>query len=116
MDFDGLSFTMSIKITKGDKVFGPGIAELLENVEQYESLNKATAQMGMAYSKAWRIVKSAEGKLGVSLLKRKIGGSGGGGAVLTEEGKYFLNTYRKFVEEANTQVEKVFEEYFGDKK
>jgi len=115
MDFDGLDFDMSLKITKGTKVFGPGIVALLENVERYESLNKATMQMGMAYSKAWKIVKAAESKLGVPLLKRRIGGSGGGGAVLTAEGKYLLETYQGFVKEANVEVAKVFKKYFGGK-
>lgn len=75
MDFNGLDFDMSIKIIKGTKIFGPGMVTLLENVEQYKSLNKATAQMGMAYSKAWKIIKNSESKLGVSLLERKTGGA-----------------------------------------
>ena len=46
--------------------------------------------MGMAYSKAWRIVRSAEEALGCKLLDSTIGGRHGGGAALTEEAEALL--------------------------
>jgi len=112
VDFNGLDFDMSIRIMKDSKIIGPGMAILLENVKRYESLNKATAKMGMAYSKAWKIIKNAESSLGAPILERRIGGSGGGGAVLSKDGEYLLETYQQFVEEANVEVEKVFKKYF----
>ena len=36
-----------------DLGFGRGIVQLLEGVEELGSINRATASMGMAYSKAW---------------------------------------------------------------
>ena len=47
---------------------GHGVVELCERVERLGSLNKAAADMGMAYSKAWRIVKQAEEGLDVALF------------------------------------------------
>lgn len=47
---------------------GLGVVELCERVERLGSLNKAAADMGMAYSKAWRIVKQAEEGLDVALF------------------------------------------------
>lgn len=41
--------------------FGGGCASLLEGVAEEGSLNRAAKRMGMAYSKAWRIVREAEG-------------------------------------------------------
>lgn len=44
--------------------FGRGVADLLHGIEKYHSLNQAAKEMGMAYSKAWRIVGEAEQALG----------------------------------------------------
>lgn len=43
----------------------------VSRVERLGSLNKAAADMGMAYSKAWRIVKQAEEGLDVALFLRQ---------------------------------------------
>lgn len=40
--------------------FGRGIARLCEGVERTGSLNKACKEMGMAYSKAWKIMHNTE--------------------------------------------------------
>ena len=42
------------------RCFGPGIATLLHRVEERRSLRAAAASMDMAYSKAWRIIRTAE--------------------------------------------------------
>lgn len=55
------------------------------------SLNKAAADMGMAYSKAWRIVKQAEEGLDVALFLRQ----GARGSCLTEEAKALIELFRK---------------------
>ena len=75
-----LRYTLSLRVYGEEKIFGPGIAELLERVEQTHSLRRATMDMGMAYSKAWRIVKTAENALGFPLLDSATGGKGGGAA------------------------------------
>ena len=46
------------------KGFGPEIARLMELTEEYHSLNRAAAAMGMAYSKAWKILNESEQALG----------------------------------------------------
>lgn len=79
---------------KDEKCFGPGIAELLELIEQTGSLRSSCAKMQMAYSKAWKLLKDCEKALGISLLQRKVGGEEGGGSILTEEGKAILLKYR----------------------
>ena len=75
-----LRCSVIVRIYGEDKCFGPGIADLLERVDQFRSLRKATIDMGMAYSKAWKILKIAEENLGFPLLKSVTGGKGGGGA------------------------------------
>ena len=78
---DDLRFSMSLKLWRNEKAFGPGIARLLELVEEYESLNKAASIMGMAYSKVWKILNNSEKALGFPLIERRIGGVGGGSRV-----------------------------------
>ena len=109
-----LRYTLSLRVFGEEKIFGPGIAELLERVDQTHSLRKATMDMGMAYSKAWRIVKTAENALGFPLLDSAAGGKGGGGAKLTERGRRFLNAYRKFESVVHAYADEAFEELFGE--
>lgn len=70
-------------------VFGSGVAQLCIGVRDLGSLNAAAKSIGMAYSKAWRIVKDTEAALGVQLLYR----DGAHGSTLTEEGAVLLDTY-----------------------
>lgn len=78
-------------------VFGHGCVLLLEGVERERSLNRAAKSMGMAYSKAWRIVKEAEGQLGCKLLDR----DGARGSTVTPEGKRAIDAYEKLQGEIN---------------
>lgn len=86
---NGLYYNVRVRV-KGKNVdgrdyFGRGVADLLHGVKEYHSLNQATKEMGMAYSKAWRIVRQAEKTLGMPLLVRM----GKNGSVLTPEGENF---------------------------
>ena len=89
---------MNLKMTlrfyvEDNKVFGPGVAQLLHRVQELHSLRAAALSMNMAYSKAWTMLRSAERELGFKLLHSSTGGKGGGGAVLTEEGAQLLARY-----------------------
>ena len=76
--------TMNLKMTlrfyvEDNKVFGPGVAQLLHRVQELHSLRAAALSMNMAYSKAWTMLRSAEKELGFKLLHSSTGGKGGGG-------------------------------------
>ena len=51
---------ISVRIFREEKCFGPGVAALLKSIEAHHSLRSAAASMSMAYSKAWRILKTSE--------------------------------------------------------
>ena len=109
-----LRYTLMLRVYGEEKIFGPGIAELLEHVDELHSLRKATDAMGMAYSKAWTIVKNAENALGFPLLETKVGGRGGGYAALTDRGRRFLDAYRRFESIVHAYADEIFEDLFGE--
>ena len=108
-----IRFVVSPRIMGQEKFFGPGIAALLHRVEEYRSLRQATASMGMAYSKAWAIIRRAERELGFPLLSTTTGGSQGGGAILTPEGRTFLQQYDRFCALIDAHAKEDFRAAFG---
>ena len=62
----------------GEKFFGEGPCRLLHAVEQTGSLRAAAQSMGMAYTKALKLVRHAEKALGFALTERTAGGQGRG--------------------------------------
>lgn len=110
---------MEMKLTprfyqNGERVFGPGVAELLKRVQEHHSLRAAAFSMEMAYSKAWQIIRTAEDGFGCKLLISTIGGRHGGGAVLTPEGERILNAYERFAADINAYSQDRFQENFRD--
>ncbi len=102
-----------VRIFGEEKCFGPGVADLLERVDRLHSLRKATIEMDMAYSKAWKIVKTAEANLGFALLLSVTGGKGGGGAELTQEARGFLAAYRQLEKSVRSYADEAFVEILG---
>ena len=96
------------KDSRNNDYFGRGVADLLHGVEEYHSLNLSAKNMGMAYSKAWRIVKLGEETLGIQLLYRM----GKSGSRLTREGTNLLEVYEEAEKEASRVVCDIFENYY----
>ena len=92
--------------SESHSVFGRGIAQLCLGVREEGSLNAAAKRLGMAYSKAWRIIKDTEAALGAQLLNR----NGAHGSTLTEEGDVLLDTYMKLDEAMGKEAELLFKE------
>jgi len=95
------------------KAFGEGPYQLLMNVEKTGSLRKGAEKMGMSYSKAWRLMRNIEKRLNFPLLKRHIGGSSGGGSILTPDALKLLWKYERFAEDVKKALEKVYKRHFG---
>ena len=110
---------MELKLTpricqNGERIFGPGVADLLKRVQEHQSLRAAALSMEMAYSKAWRILRTAEAGFGCKLVHSSIGGRHGGGAVLTPEGEEILSAYERFAAEIGDYSQTCFREVFRD--
>ena len=79
--------------------FGKGVAQLLSLTREKGSLSAAYKSMGMAASKAWKILKRAEADLGVKLVERRSGGKQG---------------YENFQKEVAEAVKRSFIKNFGN--
>ena len=108
-----LHAVLSVRLFTDQKCFGPGIAELLRRVDEHHSLRAAAQSMEMAYSKAWRITKSAEEGLGVKLLHSATGGKNGGGAELTAEARRLLAAYDNYCEKLRNYGDRLLAEEFS---
>lgn len=108
-----LKLTVRLYTDDHQRCFGPGIATLLERVREHHSLRSAAASMEMAYSKAWRIVRTAETVFGCKLLSSTIGGQHGGGAVLTPQAERLLSAYRAYCSDVETYSRERFDAAFG---
>ncbi len=104
---------ISVRIFTAEKCFGPGVAQLLEQVQQLHSLRAAAGSIGMAYSKAWTIIKNAEAGLGFPLLISTTGGKNGGGATLTPQAATMLSAYKEYCDELRAYAAQLFDERFS---
>ena len=108
-----LHLGLTVRLFTDRQCFGPGVAELLRRVDEVHSLRAAAAAMEMAYSKAWKIIKSCEEALGCKLLLSAAGGRNGGGAVLTPEARQFLEAYEACCRELRAYADQRFAEHFA---
>ena len=104
---------VSVRIFGEEKCVGPGVAQLLRRVEEKRSLRAAAITMGMAYSKAWTIIKTAEKDLGFSLLVSTTGGKNGGGATLSQQALELLAVYEKYCADIRTFAQEEFRKRFA---
>lgn len=109
-DLANLKPTIRLSIMNPDaesgSLFGRGIASLCLGVRETGSLNAAAKGMGMAYSKAWRIIKETEAALDLQLLNR----DGAHGSDLTDAGNKLLDAYLSIEEKLQREAEDLFGE------
>lgn len=105
----GLSFYTD----DGERFFGEGPYRLLRGVQELGSLRSSTQRMGMAYTKAFYMVKHAEAALGFPLIQRTIGGKGGGGSVLTPQAEELITRYESYREACGRMAEQLYQEHFS---
>jgi molybdate transport system regulatory protein len=98
------------------KAFGDGPYELLKKVDETHSLHRAAKEMGMAYSKAWRLIGAMEKKLGFHLIERKVGGLSGGGSRVTSQAKELMKRYKHFQKDVSSSLERIYRAHFNSEK
>ncbi|HSB35638.1 MAG TPA: TOBE domain-containing protein [Thermoanaerobaculia bacterium] len=90
-----LSVGATLSFRRGGEAFlgGDRIA-LLEAIDRQGSITRAARAVGVSYKTAWDAVDAMNNVAGSPLVSRSVGGRGGGGARLTEEGQDAVRMYR----------------------
>ena len=108
-----MDFTSKIVLAEnGEGFFGPGVRDLLLNIESEKSVRGASEKMQISYSKAWKIIRNVEKAMGESAVIRIHGGADGGSASLTPACKALLQKYMDFEKESRIANQKIFGEIF----
>ena len=105
---------VKLQINTDEPVLGPGVAELLELVEETGSMKEACGRMGMSYSKGWKITGRAEQELGYPLILRSHGGRTGGSCTVTQEGLSLIRRYRALEEKVKEYASGIFKDIFEE--
>lgn len=95
-----------VRIRIGDElVLGPGKVELLEAIGRTGSISAAGRELGMSYRRAWLLVDALNRMFPDPLVKASPGGSHGGGAKLTDNGREVAAAYRRVEERARVAMQ-----------
>jgi molybdate transport system regulatory protein len=101
-----------LKIGKTKPFFSVGPMELLQKIDAGASIKKATAEMGMSYTKALRIIRTMEEELGFPVVASEKGGASRGATRLTEKGREVLEAFQEIYAEVSAHAEKLLTEKF----
>ena len=80
---------------RADRTFvGGDRIGLLEGIDRCGSISGAAREVGISYKTAWDAVDAMNNAAETPLVRRTAGGVGGGGTMLTAEGKETVRLYR----------------------
>jgi molybdate transport system regulatory protein len=99
---------LKIRISnQSEVVMGPGKADLLDAIDHCGSISAAAKHMGMSYKRAWDLADVINTSFKEPLIVTSPGGKHGGGAKLTDFGRFILSNYRTLVDKTynSTEVE-----------
>jgi len=85
---------LRIRINLGSAAFGPGKADLLEQIAETGSISAAARKMRMSYKRAWQLVDEMNRMFASPVIEAAPGGAHGGGAKLTAAGARIAAAYR----------------------
>jgi molybdate transport system regulatory protein len=86
----------------GTCFFGPGPVELLKNIDETGSINKAAKKMKMSYKKAWELIHTLNEQTPKPVVILQSGGENGGGSIITEEAKELIKYHGNLRERFKT--------------
>jgi len=86
----------------GRVIFGPGRFELLEAVEECQSLSAAAKKLKMSYRAAWGRLRASEDRLGMPLVELTDNRQG---MHLTEEAKRMKDAFVELEKKINALLE-----------
>lgn len=83
---------------KGRRIVGEEEARLLEAIQLFGSIMKASKCLGTSYAHAWTMINKIQEATGRAIVRTRKGGARKGGAELTKHGKSLLERYLKLEE------------------
>jgi molybdate transport system regulatory protein len=83
---------------------GPGRADLIDAIDRTGSISAAAREMKMSYRRAWLLVETTNASFIEPLVVAATGGSGGGGASITEFGRNIVEQYRAMERKAAESI------------
>jgi molybdate transport system regulatory protein len=89
----GDRLSIRLDLASGARI-GPGKVAVLEEIARSGSISAAGRVLRMSYRRTWELVEELNRSLGTPVVETAAGGSGGGGAVLTQAGKAVIARYR----------------------
>jgi molybdate transport system regulatory protein len=102
---------LTLRVDLGeDRAIGPGKIRLLEAIRDTGSITKAGIALGMSYRRAWLLVDDMNNCFREPVIAAQVGGSHGGGAVLTAFGRRLIDQYRAIEVEAHSATASRLEE------
>ncbi|MFX1294480.1 MAG: winged helix-turn-helix domain-containing protein [Promethearchaeota archaeon] len=96
---------------KNGDILGKGGADLLDAINEFQDLGKATQKMKCSYKYAWNILQKIKERSGKNPVITHRGGAGGGGGMkLSKFGHDLLIFYRKCQNYIETALKKAASE------
>ncbi len=88
-----LQARLEVQTEAGAVLGGPRI-RLLEAIDKYGSISQAARRVPISYKAAWDALDDLNNLADFPVIRRSIGGAGGGGTNLTEYGRKLVAMYR----------------------
>ena len=97
--------SIRVDLASGAQI-GPGKVAVLEEIARSGSISAAGRALNISYRRTWELVEELNSTLGAPVVQTAAGGSGGGGASLTELGQAVVTRYRAIEEECAAAARK----------
>lgn len=78
---------------EGERVFCPGVCQILQAVDETGSIKKAAARIGRSYRFVWGQLKQAEQAFGEPLVDARVGGREEKRSSVTPIGRSLMNDF-----------------------
>ena len=102
-----------VLVEDGEGFFGPGVRDLLLNIDKERSVKAACERMQISYSKAWKIIRNVEKAMGETAVVRVHGGNEGGSASLTDSCRALLESYMRVENRSKDAIRAIIDEEFS---
>ena len=97
--------SIRVDLASGARI-GPGKVAVLEEIARSGSISAAGRALHISYRRTWELVEDLNATLGAPVVQTAAGGSGGGGASLTELGHAVVTRYRAIEEDCAAAARK----------